>query len=120
MYNGNSYYSGGGVPTGPGPSSTGTFRRFNDYQYDADEEQLVNKTNKLKQVTISLGQEIRDSNRLLNDLDSDMDKSKGFLSMTMNQVLRLSRSGGNCRIYFYLILFSLFVLFVLYIIIKWR
>jgi len=86
---------------------------------DADlEENLMHKTSKLKQITISLGNEIRDSNKLLNGLDADFDKSKNFLDYTLNRVNRLSKSG-NCKMYFYLILFCLFVFLCLYVVIKW-
>ena len=93
-----------------------TFRRFGNEE-DL-EDTLMNKTAKLKQVTISLGNEIRDSNKFLKDLDKDFDNSKGFLESTIGRVKRLSRSG-NCKIYFYLIGFSMFVFLVLYLVIKW-
>lgn len=82
------------------------------------EENIMHKTAKLKQITISLGNEIRDSNKLINGLDSDFDKSKNFLDYTLNRVNRLSKSG-NCKLYLYLIMFCLFVFFVLYAVLKW-
>jgi hypothetical protein len=95
-----------------------TFRR--PYNDDVDQEdQLANKATQLKQITISMRNEIKESNKLVNGIDDDMDKTHGFMGNTIGRVLRLSRSGGNCKIYFYLTLFSLFVFFVLYLVIKW-
>jgi blocked-early-in-transport protein 1 len=96
-----------------------TFRRIN-YEDEDLEERLASKTSRLKQITISLNDELKNSNKLLNDLDTDFDKSKGFLGMTINRVVRLSKSGGSCKIYLYLILFSMLVFFVLYLVIKFN
>lgn len=94
-----------------------TFRRFgNDEDY---EEQLLNKTSKLKQITITLGNEIRDSNKFLKGLDDDFDKSKGFLESTIGKVSKIAKYG-NCKLYFYLILFCLFVFTIMYLVIKWH
>ena len=83
------------------------------------EESLKYKTKRLKEITITLGDEIRQSNKFLDGLDKDFEKSRGFMESTMQRVTRLYRSGGNCKIYSILILFSLFVFFVLYIVIRW-
>ena len=39
------------------------------------EQDLIDKTSRLKQITISLGNEIKDSNKFLDGLDSDFEKS---------------------------------------------
>lgn len=83
------------------------------------EQEMMDKTSKLKQITIMLGSEIRDSNKMLNGLDSDFDKSKSFMQATMGRVGKLYKNG-SCWLYFYLALFSLFVFFILYVIIKWN
>ena len=100
---------------------TSEFSTFRRYGYDNEEdleERLMNKTARLKQITISLGAEIKDSNKYINGLDKDFENSKGFLQTTINRVGRLSKSG-NCKLYFYLIIFCLFVFLVLYAVIKW-
>ena len=100
-------------------SDFSTFRRYG-YENDEDdlEERLMHKTARLKQITISLGNEIKDSNKYLNGLDKDFENSKGFLESTIGRVGKLAKSG-NCKLYFYLIMFSFFVFFVLYMVIKW-
>lgn len=101
------------------PNSS-TFRRLN---YDEEEEddlegKLMNKTSRLKQITIQLGDQIRDSNKIVRGLDDDFDKSRGFLETAMGRIGKFSKYG-NCKIYFSLIMFSFFVFFVLYLITKW-
>ena len=83
------------------------------------EESLKYKTTRLKEITISLGEEIRQSNKFLDGLDKDFEKSRGFMESTMLRVTRLIKTGGNCKIYFTLMLFALFVFFVLYLVIIW-
>lgn len=100
-------------------NSNPTFRRFGYEEDDADlEEKLMNKTSRLKQITIQLGDQIKDSNKIIKGLDDDFDKSKNFLDATIGRVGKLAKSG-NCKIYFYLIMFCLFVFLVLYLLIKW-
>jgi blocked-early-in-transport protein 1 len=96
-----------------------TFRRT--YNEDEDlEDRLANKASQLKQITISLGNELKESNKILSGLDDDMEKTRGFLGSTIGRVLRIGRSGGTCKIYTTLVLFCFFVFFVLYVIIKWN
>ena len=97
-------------------------RRYGNEGDDNDddenmEQRLINKTSKLKQITISLGNEIRDSNKYIKGLDDDFDKSKNYMDSAMKGIYKLSKNP-NCKLYFYLILFSLFVFFVLYLLIK--
>lgn len=96
-----------------------TFRRFapDDEDDSVLETELINKTSRLKQITIQLGDEIKNSNRFLDDLDNKFSKSQNILTATIGRIGKLSQNG-NCKIYFYLILFSLFVFFVLYLAIK--
>lgn len=81
------------------------------------EQNLIDKTSRLKQITISLGSEIRDSNKFLDGLDSDFEKSKGFLEATIGRVGKLAKNG-SWKMYLYLILFAMFVFCVLYLVIK--
>lgn len=97
-----------------------TLRRFGNEPFMEEEDlenKLINKTSKLKQITIQLGDEIRGSNKFLKGLDEDFEKSSGFLAATMAQLNKLPKYA-NCKLYFYLILFSMFVFFVLYLVIK--
>jgi blocked early in transport 1 len=82
------------------------------------EEEMLAKTMKLKHITISLGNEIKESNSLLNSLDKDFEHSGSFMNTTIGRVGKLAKSGG-WKLYFILFLFSLFVFTVLYLVIKW-
>jgi blocked-early-in-transport protein 1 len=92
-------------------------RRFGGEEGEM-EQNLIDKASRLKQITIMLGNEIKDSNKFLNGLDNDFDKSKSFFESTIGRVGRLAKNG-SWKMYFYLLLFSMFVFFVLYIVIKW-
>ncbi|NP_001040395.1 BET1 homolog [Bombyx mandarina] len=82
-------------------------------------EELSGKISSLKYISIELGNEVRDQEKLLRGLDDDVDRSSGFLGKTMGRVLRLGKGNHNYYI-FYLFLFSIFVFFLLYIILKFR
>ncbi|CAI2351913.1 unnamed protein product [Caenorhabditis sp. 36 PRJEB53466] len=74
---------------------------------------LSSKVAALKRVTIAIGDDVREQNRLLNDMDSEFDSSKSLLSSTMRRLGIVSRAGGK-NMLCYLILFALFVFFVVY------
>lgn len=80
-------------------------------------EMLADKVRALKKVTIDIGDEVKQQNKLLQDMDSEFDKSGGFLRSTMNRVTAMAKAGHNCYI-LYLILFAMFVFFVCWLIIK--
>ncbi|EFA09340.1 BET1 homolog [Tribolium castaneum] len=81
--------------------------------------ELRDKVGALKSLSIDIGNELKYQDKLLRDVDDDMDRTRGFLGNTMNRVLRLSKGSHNYYIV-YLFFFSLFVFFVLYIVLKFR
>ncbi|PAV63826.1 hypothetical protein WR25_03234 [Diploscapter pachys] len=97
----------GGQPNGGFDGSY--LERHNDELVDG----LSSKVAALKKVTIAIGEDVREQNRLLNDMDSEFDSSKGLLQSTMKRLGIVARSGGKNMIC-YLILFCLFVFFVIY------
>lgn len=80
---------------------------------------LQEKIGVLKSLSIDIGNEVKYQDKLLRDVDDDMDRTGGFLGTTMNKVLRLSRGSHNYYI-LYLFLFSIFVFFILYLVLKFR
>lgn len=82
-------------------------------------DQLKDKIHALKSLSIDIGNEVKYQDKMLGDIDDDMDRTSGFLGTTMNRVLRLGRGSHNYYIC-YLFLFSIVVFFVLYIVIKFR
>ncbi|CAG9864860.1 unnamed protein product [Phyllotreta striolata] len=81
--------------------------------------ELQEKIGALKSLTIDIGNEVKYQDRMLRDVDDDLEKTGGFLGTTMNKVLRLSKGGHN-YIIVYLFLFSIVVFFILYFVIKFR
>lgn len=82
-------------------------------------EELKGKVGALKSLTIDMGDEVRNQNKFLGGLDDDIDRTGGFLSNTMNRVIRLGKNGHH-KYMFYMFLFALFVLLLLYFVIKLR
>lgn len=82
-------------------------------------EELQGKIGALKSLTIDIGHEVRYQDKLLRGMDDDMDRTGGFLSNTMNRVVRLGRNGHQ-KYMLYMFLFALFVFLLLYFVIKLR
>lgn len=82
-------------------------------------DQLKDKIHALKSLSIDIGNEVKYQDRMLGDIDDDMERTGGFLGNTMNRVLRLGKGSHNYYI-LYLFLFSIFVFFILYLVIKFR
>jgi len=82
------------------------------------EEELRKKVSSLKHLSISIGEEVRDQNNLLGDMNDDMGTVRGFLDSTMKRVTGIVKQGGYCSIFTRLGLFSLAVFFVMYLLIR--
>lgn len=109
----------GGNYYDPLPSSSSYGGEFIETENDDLTEQLKNKVNNLKSLSIDIGEEIKHQDRLLRDMDHDFETTGGFLKNTIGRVTRLSRNSGGYNM-LYLILFSFAVIFVLYIFLKLR
>ena len=81
------------------------------------EEDLKQKVSMLKDLSISIGDEVRDQNSMIGDMDDDMSKVKGFLGLTMNKLKSISKQGYG-KLYCYLGLFCLGVFSVMYFLIR--
>ncbi|RWS22227.1 BET1-like protein [Leptotrombidium deliense] len=80
---------------------------------------LRSKVSTLKSLTLDMGDEIRSQNAFLKSMDSDFDSTWGLLSSSFSRVKKLAAAGHN-RFIFYLLGFSFFVFFIIYIIIRFR
>lgn len=80
---------------------------------------LKSKISSLKTISIDIGQEVKYQNKMLNDMNTDFDAGEGILKSTMGKLVKMSKAGHN-RYIFYLMLFSLFVFFVIYILMKFN
>lgn len=109
----------GGNYYDPLPSSSSYGGEYIETENDDLTEQLKDKVNTLKSLSIDIGAEVKYQDRLLRDMDHDFETTGGFLSNTIGRVTRLSRNSGGYNM-LYLILFSLAVFFILYIFLKLR
>ncbi|XP_011810467.1 PREDICTED: BET1 homolog isoform X1 [Colobus angolensis palliatus] len=114
---------GEGVP----PANYGNYGYANS-GYSACEEEnerltesLRSKVTAIKSVSLSIeiGHEVKTQNKLLSEMDSQFDSTTGFLGKTMGKLKILSR-GSQTKLLCYMMLFSLFVFFIIYWIIKLR
>ncbi|XP_057669370.1 BET1 homolog [Diorhabda carinulata] len=81
--------------------------------------ELQEKIGVLKSLSIDIGNEVKYQDKLLRDIDDDMDRTGGFLGTTMSKVLKLSKGSHNYYI-LYLFVFSIIVFFILYLVLKFR
>ncbi|KAJ2616575.1 protein transport protein bet1 [Coemansia sp. RSA 1365] len=80
---------------------------------------LRGKISMLKEVSISIGDEIRDQNQFLGKMGEDMEGMGGRLSATMKNFYDMWARQG-CGPFFYLTLFAICVFVFLYIYLKAR
>ena len=77
------------------------------------ESELASKITGLKSLSIQIGEEVREHNRLLKDVDDEFDSTFGQLQHNIQRVIKLVKSGSRYYM-FYLFLFILFVVFVIW------
>ena len=82
------------------------------------ERELASKVNALKQISIDIGQHVNESNLLLDDMGQNMGNISGMLSNARVRMRNLMKHGGM-RLYCYLTLFIIFVIWMLVLIVKW-
>ncbi|XP_060080858.1 BET1 homolog [Ylistrum balloti] len=83
------------------------------------EDQLSSKVKALKSMTIDIGTEVREQNKFLTEMDDDFNKSSGLLQSTMGRLKDIASKGGP-RLWWYMFLFILFVLFICWVIVRFR
>lgn len=76
-------------------------------------DSLRDKVSALKSLGIEIGDEARNQNRYISDMDDDFEASKSLLGSTMRRLGLVSKSGGH-RFTCYLILFAFTVFLVIY------
>lgn len=80
------------------------------------EDELKSKVSELKFLSINIGNEVREHNKLLKEVDDEFDSTFGQLQHNIQRVLKLAKSGSKYHM-FYLFLFCLFVFFVIWCVI---
>ncbi|KAL7071979.1 hypothetical protein ACQ4LE_008431 [Meloidogyne hapla] len=105
---------------GPGPSSSINMNGgYNILEQQNDEmaEELASKVSQLKRVTIAIGEDVREQNRLLNEMDTKFETTRGLLGSTMKKLGIVSKAGGR-NVLCYLVLFCFFIFLVIYFLMR--
>ncbi|PKK31872.1 Bet1 golgi vesicular membrane trafficking protein [Columba livia] len=109
---------GDGAPAGNhGYTNSG----YSVYEEENDRltESLRTKVSAIKSLSIEIGTEVKNQNKMLSEMDNDFDSAGGLLGATMGRLRTLSR-GSQTKLLCYMMLFALFVFLVIYWIIKLR
>eukprot|EP00160_Parvularia_atlantis_P001677 Unigene11359_Nuclearia_a/m.34673 Unigene11359_Nuclearia_a/g.34673 ORF Unigene11359_Nuclearia_a/g.34673 Unigene11359_Nuclearia_a/m.34673 type:complete len:128 (-) Unigene11359_Nuclearia_a:11-394(-) len=88
-------------------------------QNDDHVSELGAKISALRSLTIDIGHEVRESNKLLDSMDGDFSRTGGVLGQTMARLKAFSETRHGMQMT-YLVVFVVFVFFVAYFVISWR
>ncbi|KAH9500540.1 protein transport protein bet1 [Bulinus truncatus] len=86
---------------------------------DHIENELKGKVKALKSLTIDIGNEVREQNKWLQQMDDDMESSGGLLSKTMGRLKSIT-NAGHWKLWLYILAFVFFVFFLCWVIIRFR
>uniref|UniRef100_A0A915DHV9 t-SNARE coiled-coil homology domain-containing protein n=1 Tax=Ditylenchus dipsaci TaxID=166011 RepID=A0A915DHV9_9BILA len=78
-----------------------------------NDDMVEQKVSKLKRVTIEIGENVRDQNRLIDDMGTGFSFSGELLTNTMKKLGIVSKAGGK-NVLCYLVLFCFFVFVLIY------
>lgn len=101
-------------PAGPARRDGHTKAQM-ESQNDQLASELHSKILNLKDYTIDFGNEIKEQNRLLEDMDGDFYSAHSLLNATMGKIDHMMRNGGTKHMC-YLSLFALLVFFLIYLV----
>ncbi|KAJ2726127.1 protein transport protein bet1 [Coemansia sp. Benny D115] len=112
---------GGNLSTAGVPGGFTNFPDSFEQENDPNSKdmRLKNKISLLKEVSINIGEEIRDQNQFLATMGEDMESMGTRLAATMKQFYRMWARQG-CGPFFYLTLFAIGVFFFMYLYLKAR
>eukprot|EP00163_Fabomonas_tropica_P027935 TRINITY_DN5529_c0_g1_i2.p2 TRINITY_DN5529_c0_g1~~TRINITY_DN5529_c0_g1_i2.p2 ORF type:complete len:100 (+),score=27.76 TRINITY_DN5529_c0_g1_i2:283-582(+) len=77
-------------------------------------DHLQNKVNVIRDISITIGEEVKEHNRMLDNLDEGFDSTAGLLSGTMRRLDNLAKRGGMSP----MCTLAIFIM-VMFIIIYW-
>ncbi|KAK3795979.1 hypothetical protein RRG08_042972 [Elysia crispata] len=83
------------------------------------EDELKGKVKALKSLSIDIGFEVKEQNKMLTKMDDDFESSGGLLGKTMGR-LKAITNAGHWKLWLYIALFALFVFFMCWVIIRFR
>ncbi|KAJ2232357.1 protein transport protein bet1 [Coemansia sp. RSA 1722] len=118
--NGNRFRHQTGAAPGGFSNAASSYQQYGEEtDPNSKDMRLKSKISMLKEVSISIGDEIRDQNKFLGTLDADMESMGGRLAATMKSFYEMWARQG-CGPFFYLTLFALAVFVFLYMYLKTR
>jgi len=100
------------------PGYQDTSRHVEDENQQLEDE-LKGKVKALKSLTIDIGSEVREQNKMLSEMDSDFDASGGLLGKTMGRLRGITKAG-HWKIWLYMAAFAFFVFFMCWVIVRFR
>ncbi|XP_033352016.1 BET1 homolog [Bombus vosnesenskii] len=93
----------------------------NDAELEDENERMTDhlkdKIHALKSLSIDIGNEVEYQDKMLRGMDEDVERTSGSLTNAVARVLRLSK-GNHTYYILYLMLFSIFVFFILWVTVK--
>eukprot|EP00049_Salpingoeca_infusionum_P026396 m.25484 g.25484 ORF g.25484 m.25484 type:complete len:119 (-) comp8726_c1_seq2:114-470(-) len=84
---------------------------------DREVEQLAGHVARLKEITVTINQEINDQNRELDGMSGNFSDLGEFLNVSMRKVQQITQTGGG-RTMCYLVAFAVTVFMVIYFLIR--
>ena len=81
------------------------------------EGELKGKISALKSLSIDIGVEVNEQNKLLKNMDDHFDSTHSMFSNTIGKVLKMAKAHHNYYIY-YLLAFCMFVFLILWFYIR--
>ncbi len=84
-------------PADPSTSGSASYRGHEHLEEDNSrrEDELKGKIGALKSLTIDIGAEVREHNRILRDADEQFDSVSSVLQQSIGRVLGLAKSGSR-------------------------
>ncbi|KAK9764511.1 protein transport protein bet1 [Basidiobolus ranarum] len=82
-------------------------------------EGLSDKVSLLREITLNIGDEVRDQNAYLKDMGSDFERTGTYLKGTMRRFYAMAQTQSG-RYMIYLILFALLVFTFMLLYVRWR
>ena len=86
-------------------------------QNEEMEGELKGKISALKSLSIDIGVEVNEQNKMLRGMDDHFDSTHSMFSNTIGKVMKMAKAHHNYYIY-YLLAFCMFVFLVLWIYIR--
>ncbi|ORX88630.1 hypothetical protein K493DRAFT_236032, partial [Basidiobolus meristosporus CBS 931.73] len=93
----------------------GELEKMNDQRIEG----LSDRIHLLREITLNIGEEVRDQNNYLKDMGGDFERTGTYLKGTMRRFYAMAQTQSG-RYMIYLILFALLVFTFMLFYVRWR